>query len=76
MSVPWPAVRERQERSSIGIVKIDGFIWSGMLWRLFLLGLVAAVGHKAAVQSFYPVRLDDPHAIYLTRQDLAHRAMA
>jgi hypothetical protein len=40
-----------------------------MLWRLFLLGLVAAVGHKAAVQSFYPVRLDDPHAIYLTRQD-------
>ena len=40
-----------------------------MLWRLFLLGLVAAVGHKAAAQSFYPVRLDDPHAIYLTRQD-------
>ncbi len=50
-------------------MKIDGLVLRGMLWRLFLLGLVAGGDHNAAAQSFHPVRLDDPHAIYLTRQD-------
>lgn len=40
-----------------------------MLWRLVLLGLVVVVGHETAAQSFYPVRPDDPHAVYLTHQD-------
>ena len=40
-----------------------------MLWRLFLLGLIALAGYDAAAQSSYPIRPDDQHAVYLTRQD-------
>ena len=36
---------------------------------VLLLWLATAVGFNVAAQSFYPIKPDDPNAVYLTRQN-------
>jgi hypothetical protein len=49
-------------------------MWMRWVPGVLLLALVSvAVSCEASAQSFYPVRPDDPHAIYLTRQDFGAR---